>query len=100
MLIMTQKCCFPFYGVVSIIHWKRYTHTFSSAVLSFSDQYDFFFQAHEICVKRGLLKEQVFILGRMGNAKQALTVIINKLGDIEEVRTLILVCLKRVLKQF
>ncbi|KAL1558191.1 Vacuolar protein sorting-associated protein 41 [Salvia divinorum] len=41
-------------------------------------------KAHEICVKRGLLKEQVFILGRMGNAKQALTVIINKLGDIEE----------------
>ncbi|KAL1544094.1 Vacuolar protein sorting-associated protein 41 [Salvia divinorum] len=41
-------------------------------------------KAHEICVRRGLLKEQVFILGRMGNAKQALTVIINKLGDIEE----------------
>ncbi|KAG6436129.1 hypothetical protein SASPL_101013 [Salvia splendens] len=42
-------------------------------------------RAHEICVRRGLLKEQVFILGRMGNAKQALTVIINKLGgDIEE----------------
>lgn len=46
-------------------------------------------QAHEICVRRGLLKEQVFILGRMGNARQALTVIINKLGDIEEVLTLI-----------
>jgi hypothetical protein len=27
----------------------------------------------------------VFVLGRMGNAKQALAVIINKLGDIEEV---------------
>ncbi|KAK4441239.1 Vacuolar protein sorting-associated protein 41 [Sesamum alatum] len=41
-------------------------------------------KAHEICVKRDLLREQVFILGRMGNAKQALAVIINKLGDIEE----------------
>ncbi|KAH6814682.1 vacuolar protein sorting 41 [Perilla frutescens var. frutescens] len=41
-------------------------------------------KAHEICVKRRLLREQVFILGRMGNAKQALAVIINKLGDIEE----------------
>ena len=31
------------------------------------------------------MREQVFILGRMGNSKQALAVIINKLGDIEEV---------------
>jgi cell division protein FtsL len=31
------------------------------------------------------MREQVFILGRMGNAKKALAVIINKLGDIEEV---------------
>lgn len=41
-------------------------------------------KAYDICVKRNLLKEQVFILGRMGNSKQALAVIINKLGDIEE----------------
>ncbi|KAF5744798.1 hypothetical protein HS088_TW07G00378 [Tripterygium wilfordii] len=41
-------------------------------------------KAYEICVKRDLLKEQVFILGRMGNSKKALAVIINKLGDIEE----------------
>ncbi|MED6206016.1 Vacuolar protein sorting-associated protein 41 [Stylosanthes scabra] len=41
-------------------------------------------KAYEICTKRELLKEQVFILGRMGNSKQALAVIINKLGDIEE----------------
>lgn len=44
-----------------------------------------FFQAYEICIKRDLMREQVFILGRMGNAKKALAVIINKLGDIEEV---------------
>lgn len=43
------------------------------------------FQAYEICVKKKLLREQVFVLGRMGNAKQALAVIINDLGDIEEV---------------
>ncbi|CAI9778370.1 unnamed protein product [Fraxinus pennsylvanica] len=41
-------------------------------------------KAYDICVKRDLLREQVFILGRMGNSKQALSVIINKLGDIEE----------------
>jgi hypothetical protein len=43
------------------------------------------FQAYEICIKRDLMREQVLILGRMGNAKNALAVIINKLGDIEEV---------------
>ncbi|XP_051120523.1 vacuolar protein sorting-associated protein 41 homolog [Andrographis paniculata] len=41
-------------------------------------------KAYEICVERDLLREQVFILGRMGNSKKALAVIINKLGDIEE----------------
>ncbi|OVA17911.1 Clathrin [Macleaya cordata] len=41
-------------------------------------------KAYEICVKRDLLREQVFILGRMGNSKKALAVIVNKLEDIEE----------------
>ncbi|XP_027340722.1 vacuolar protein sorting-associated protein 41 homolog isoform X3 [Abrus precatorius] len=41
-------------------------------------------KAYEICIRRDLMREQVFILGRMGNSKQALSVIINKLGDIEE----------------
>ncbi|RZC77090.1 hypothetical protein C5167_001267 [Papaver somniferum] len=41
-------------------------------------------KAYEICVKRDLLREQVYILGRMGNSKKALAVIVNKLEDIEE----------------
>ncbi|XP_019056194.1 PREDICTED: vacuolar protein sorting-associated protein 41 homolog isoform X2 [Nelumbo nucifera] len=41
-------------------------------------------KAYDICIKEGLLREQVFILGRMGNSKQALSVIINELEDIEE----------------
>lgn len=41
-------------------------------------------KAYHICVKKELIKEQVFILGRMGNSKQALAAIINNLGDIEE----------------
>ncbi|KAK9689968.1 hypothetical protein RND81_09G094900 [Saponaria officinalis] len=41
-------------------------------------------KAYDICVKNGFLKEQAFILGRMGNMKQALAVIINDLGDMEE----------------
>ena len=69
-------------------NWVRSLRLFHPKMMQIS------FQAHEICVRRGLFKEQVFILGRMGNAKQALTVIINKLGDIEEVLTLILIYLK------
>ncbi|MCL7023700.1 hypothetical protein MKW94_020077 [Papaver nudicaule] len=41
-------------------------------------------KAYEICVKRDLLREQVFILERMGNSEKALAVIVNKLEDIEE----------------
>ncbi|KAK4763529.1 hypothetical protein SAY87_012967 [Trapa incisa] len=41
-------------------------------------------KAYDICIRRDLIKEQVFVLGRMGNSKQALAVIINNLGDIEE----------------
>lgn len=49
------------------------------------DSYQVLSQAYEVCSQRNLLREQVFILGRMGNSKQALAVIINKLEDIEEV---------------
>lgn len=42
-------------------------------------------QAYEICIRRGLIKEQVFILGRMGNSRKALALIINKLEDMEQV---------------
>ncbi|KAL8146419.1 hypothetical protein AgCh_004237 [Apium graveolens] len=49
-----------------------------------SSQHYMLEKAYEICISRGLVREQVFILGRMGNSKQALAVIINKLGDIEE----------------
>ncbi|KAL8140404.1 hypothetical protein V2J09_006425, partial [Rumex salicifolius] len=41
-------------------------------------------KAYEICLEKDLLREQVFVLGRMGNAKQALAVMINDLGDMEE----------------
>jgi hypothetical protein len=33
------------------------------------------------------VREQVYVLGRMGNAKKALSIIINKLEDIQEVCT-------------
>lgn len=43
------------------------------------------FQAYEIFAQKELVREQVFVLGRMGNAKEALSTIINKLEDIQEV---------------
>ncbi|KAI0075229.1 vacuolar assembling protein VPS41 [Panus rudis PR-1116 ss-1] len=39
-------------------------------------------QAYKICNDRDLVPEMVFLLGRMGNNKQALTLIIERLGDV------------------
>ena len=41
--------------------------------------------AAELCAHRGLVREQVFVLGRMGNARQALHLIISQLADIPQV---------------
>ncbi|MEW5317234.1 MAG: hypothetical protein WDW38_008551 [Sanguina aurantia] len=40
--------------------------------------------AHVICEEKGMVPEQVFIQGRMGNASQALQLIIHKLADIPQ----------------
>jgi hypothetical protein len=42
-------------------------------------------RAYEICKKRDYVPEMVFLLGRMGNNKQALTLIIERLGDVQRV---------------
>ncbi|KAL0581489.1 Vacuolar protein sorting-associated protein 41 [Marasmius crinis-equi] len=39
-------------------------------------------QAYNVCQDRDLVPEMVFLLGRMGNNKKALTVIIERLGDV------------------
>lgn len=41
-------------------------------------------KAYKICEQRQLYPEMVFILGRMGNTKQALALIIEKIGDVKE----------------
>jgi hypothetical protein len=38
--------------------------------------------AYKICQERDLVPEMVFLLGRMGNNKKALTLIIERLGDV------------------
>lgn len=42
-------------------------------------------QAYNVCKERDLVTEMVFLLGRMGNNKQALTLIIERLGDVSRV---------------
>ena len=42
-------------------------------------------QAYKICTERDLVPEMVFLLGRMGNNKQALYLIIDRLGDVTRV---------------
>jgi hypothetical protein len=44
-------------------------------------------QAYQVCNERDLVLEMVFLLGRMGNSKQALTLIIERLGDVNRVNT-------------
>ncbi|GAA94488.1 uncharacterized protein L969DRAFT_83952 [Mixia osmundae IAM 14324] len=39
-------------------------------------------KAYQICSDKDLVSEMVFLLGRMGNNKQALNVIIQRLGDV------------------
>lgn len=40
--------------------------------------------AYDICKGRDLVPEMVFLLGRMGNNKQALTLIIERIGDVQQ----------------
>ena len=42
-------------------------------------------QAYNVCKERDLVTEMVFLLGRMGNNKKALTLIIERLGDVSRV---------------
>jgi hypothetical protein len=43
-------------------------------------------QAYNVCKERDLVTEMVFLLGRMGNNKKALTLIIERLNDVNRVR--------------
>lgn len=42
-------------------------------------------QAYNVCQDRDLVPEMVFLLGRMGNNRQALTIIIERMGDVNRV---------------
>lgn len=42
-------------------------------------------KAYEVCQERDFIPEMVFLLGRMGDNKKALGLIIERLGDVERV---------------
>eukprot|EP00252_Welwitschia_mirabilis_P005003 TRINITY_DN1539_c0_g1_i1.p1 TRINITY_DN1539_c0_g1~~TRINITY_DN1539_c0_g1_i1.p1 ORF type:complete len:997 (-),score=210.12 TRINITY_DN1539_c0_g1_i1:238-3228(-) len=65
---------------------ELYAHYEPRLLLPFlrSSQHYSLDKAYEICTRKGLVKEQVYILGRMGNSKEALALIINKLEDMEQ----------------
>lgn len=44
-------------------------------------------KAYNICKSRDYVPEMVFLLGRMGNNKEALMLIIERLGDVQRVRS-------------
>lgn len=51
----------------------------------FSAYVDACAQAYNVCNERDLVPEMVFLLGRMGNNKKALNLIIERLGDVNRV---------------
>ncbi|GBG66483.1 hypothetical protein CBR_g63066 [Chara braunii] len=68
--------------------YADYDRRFLLPLLRSSQHYDLG-KAYDACRKRGLTKEMVFILGRMGNARQALWLIIDELHDVEQVGSLL-----------
>lgn len=44
-------------------------------------------QAYEVCKECDYVPEMVFLLGRVGDNKKALNLIIARLGDVERVST-------------
>ncbi|EKM60081.1 uncharacterized protein PHACADRAFT_206282 [Phanerochaete carnosa HHB-10118-sp] len=48
-----------------------------------SSNYYTFERAYKVCEERGLVAEMVFLLGRMGDNRRALNLIIERLGDVD-----------------
>lgn len=46
---------------------------------------DYVAQAYNVCNERDLVPEMVFLLGRMGDNRRALNLIIERLGDVNRV---------------
>ncbi|KAK7109649.1 hypothetical protein V1264_013653 [Littorina saxatilis] len=69
------------YGGMMVELYAEYDRTKLLSFLRRSESYPLQ-KALEICERRGFVKEQVFLLGRMGNLIQALKMIMEGLGDV------------------
>lgn len=67
--------------------YAEYNHERLMPFLRASNFYDLE-KALRICRERDYVAEMVFLLGRMGNNKQALMLIIERLGDVQMVSSL------------
>ncbi|GAO48783.1 hypothetical protein G7K_2952-t1 [Saitoella complicata NRRL Y-17804] len=70
------------YGDLQVDLYAEYERTRLEEFLRISNSYSLQ-NAAEICERRGYITELVFILGRMGDNKRALMLIIEKLRDVE-----------------
>ena len=77
----------PWYSLFCMLQVELYAEYAPSQLLAFlvSSQSSRLEAALELCEARSLVREQVFILGRMGSAAQALHLIIQRLADVPQV---------------
>jgi hypothetical protein len=75
--------CLPYSDRIVELY-AEYDHDRLMPFLRASNFYDLE-KALKICRERDYVTEMVFLLGRMGNNKQALMLIIERLGDVQRV---------------
>jgi hypothetical protein len=78
-----SQFCLPYSDRIVELY-AEYDHDRLMPFLRASNFYDLE-KALKICRERDYVTEMVFLLGRMGNNKQALMLIIERLGDVQRV---------------
>lgn len=87
----TQVRLYAEYARPRLIDFLRGSNSYNLELVSSPPVTSFFhalkasLQAYNVCQDRDLVPEMVFLLGRMGNNRQALTIIIERMGDVRRV---------------
>jgi hypothetical protein len=79
------KCCNPPFTLTKVALYAKYA---PGGLLGFLNKSNFYSleAAYAVCSSdSNLLQQTVFILGRMGNSRQALDLIITELKDVKQV---------------
>jgi len=71
------------YHELQVTMYADYDYKYLSSFLRQSNYYPLE-KAYKVCQDRNLYPEMVFILGRMGNNKQGLQLLIEKIGDVKQ----------------